>query len=254
MSGHLKILLTLRYFEGCYWISSPLHLDYCKELCSWLTENTTVLYLDRNHLATAVIWNWSNFKSGFPDKTWFSQNLFVLKLVYPRCSKIQIQKGVISVQPAACCLSHILGAGMFIHLEEYLCSCSQHQHAEDNWGSIGWDHFAVVQVIQSTEDPTFYTWQLLIHLMRAGKYIRAVPKGFIPSSARFCIYYVQICLRKDTFCAEFGFCSFLVLPTLAWTDFVSENQQIQAQGNDTARQKKHRVTPGSLLTYSSLAY
>lgn len=166
----------LWYFEACYWISSPLHLDYCKELRSWLTENTIVLYLDRNHLATAVIWNWSNFKSDYPYETWFSQKRFVLKLVYPRCSEIQIQKGVTSVQPAACCRSHTLGAGMFAQtLRGVFLSCSQHQHAEDNLGSTGWDHFAVVQVIQSTENPTFFPVITNPPHTCASKYICIVP-------------------------------------------------------------------------------
>jgi len=77
-------------------------------------ENTTVLSLDRNHFATAVVWNESNFKSGFPDETWFSQKRFVLKLVYPRCSEIQIHKSIISVHPVECCRSHTLGAGMLV--------------------------------------------------------------------------------------------------------------------------------------------
>lgn len=173
MSGYLKILLMLKYFEACYWISSPLHLDYHKELHSSLTENTGVMYLHRNHLATAVVWNWSNFKWGFQDETSHSQKRFALNLVYPRHSKIQIQKGIISVQPAACCRSHTLGAGMSVQTE--FCSYSQHQHAENNLGSIEWGHFAVVQVIQSTEDPTFYTRQLPIYLTCARKYIYAVP-------------------------------------------------------------------------------
>lgn len=92
----------------------PLHLDYCKELCSWLTENTIVLSLDRNHVTTAVVWNWSSFKSGFTDETRFSQKGFVLKLVYSKCLKIHTQKGIISVQSATGCRSHTLDAGMFV--------------------------------------------------------------------------------------------------------------------------------------------
>lgn len=202
-------------------------------------EITSVPCRDKNHITTVVVWNWLNFKLGFPDEALFSQ-----KMLYTKTSLSKVFKDTKLEQ----CFS-------LSNLQESHISWNVCRNTD---GSIS----VLVHNIsmRMTNETTGYSIHRGLSLLRQE--ITNPPdictstymQFHRVSSCHQSFYCVWIFLgilqstelrsfQSISFTAEFLFCSFLVFPIPIWTEIMSENWLVQelAQVNETARQKEvHR--------------